>query len=359
MPPALKDFLDVKRERFDCAELPATLVPAPATWFQQLYRYLELSVAAVWRVRGVSWPHLDVLYFAMCGAVTALAYGLMRLCAGPVIAIGGACLLASSPLNLILLSNIRDYFKAPFQMALILVMGCLVLYGTSRRRVLGLACLGGAVLGIGIGFRPDVLLGAAPMTFALLVCLPLAWRGTLLLRFSAVALFVATTMVTGAPILMAYGEGGNTPHVMFLGFADPFTEALGIRNPDYDVLPLYNDRNAELEVRSEVVRQRRGNGNLSMNTGDYDREMSAYFRRVVRALPADMIARSLAAVLKIFESPFDWEATQHSSTSPGCCNACATPACRYSRSCGRSPCRSSCWRWPASSPRRRASGCSG
>jgi hypothetical protein len=48
-----------------------------------------------------------------------------------------------------------------------------------------------------------------------------------------------------------------------------------------------------------------------MNTAAYDREMSAYFRRVVRALPADMIARSLAAVLKIFESPFDWEATQH------------------------------------------------
>lgn len=128
VPQALTDFLNVTRDDFDCGLLPAAMneqpltTPANANWY-----YLYAAAAATWKVTGVSWTALDVLVCLMSAAVAALLYGLFRLVAGRLVSATVALLLTLSPANLSHLLSLRDYSKAPFVLAAVLILAALVL----------------------------------------------------------------------------------------------------------------------------------------------------------------------------------------------------------------------------------------
>src|SRR5882672_10506233 len=61
-PRALVDFLQVRRNDFDCGLLPASTRSLPPTMAANAnWYYLYGTAAAVWRVTGVSWTALDIL----------------------------------------------------------------------------------------------------------------------------------------------------------------------------------------------------------------------------------------------------------------------------------------------------------
>ena len=127
-PLALTEFLNVQRNDFDCAQLPAAMTELPVTsaananWY-----YLYGTAAAVWKFTGVSWTALDRVGSAMSATGAVFLYGLFRLISGAGLAAAIALVLTLSPANLTHLLSLRDYSKAPFVLGGVLILGALVL----------------------------------------------------------------------------------------------------------------------------------------------------------------------------------------------------------------------------------------
>ncbi len=187
--PGLGDFLDQHVHVFDCSQLVSPLPVIGLNAFQRISRYLELSVAAVWRLRHVAWDDLDGLYAVFGATVGGVLYGLFRLAAGPLLSALGTALVLGSPMHLGNLPHLRDYAKAPFLLAPILIMGWLAAGWTTRRRTPWLALLAGVVLGVGLGFRNDLLIAIFPVLVVLVALVP--GDHSLRLRLGTVVLFVA------------------------------------------------------------------------------------------------------------------------------------------------------------------------
>src|SRR5262249_54057178 len=153
-----------------------------------------------WRVVGLSWSRLAVLGGLLLAAVVTLSYGLARVVLTPVWSLAVAVPLLWSPLGLSILPQYRDYAKAPFILAMILLMARLVT-GTGRvGTVLGLAALGGGVAGIGLGFRNDVLITIVPFGIVLLALGRVTSSREWLVRVGAAGLFAVTFVVVARPV---------------------------------------------------------------------------------------------------------------------------------------------------------------
>ena len=121
------------------------------------WRYLLHTVGFAWRVLGVSWSGLGPFFGTMFGVTFATLYAIFRLATGPLVALGCTVGLRFSILQLKYLPHLRDYAKAPFTLVLIVLLGALVLGQLSWKRTLLIAAAYGAVLGVGYGFRADLL----------------------------------------------------------------------------------------------------------------------------------------------------------------------------------------------------------
>jgi len=145
-------------DRFDVASLPAEVAVLPWDNFQLRQRYLIYAVGVTWRLFGVSWSALTPLYALMYGVSAALLYGIFRLGAARAIAAALTLLLVFSPIQLDNLVRLRDYSKAPFILAAILLLGYMLRHRLTPRRLAAIALLFGVVTGIGSGFRMDVVM---------------------------------------------------------------------------------------------------------------------------------------------------------------------------------------------------------
>jgi len=135
-PPAVQAFLLQRTDRFSCTDLPADLHVGTEGLYQGPWRYLMTAVAVAWMVLGISWSGLAPLFGVLYGATTVLAYALFRLVAGRVASLGCAAAVCLSRLQIANLPNLRDYAKAPFRLALMLILASLVVPPWRGRYVL-------------------------------------------------------------------------------------------------------------------------------------------------------------------------------------------------------------------------------
>ena len=77
-----------------------------------------------------------------------------------------------SSLQLANLPNLRDYAKAPFTLALVMILIAMVVRPMAPAHVLLLSLAYGLVLGIGYGFRTDLLVDIPPFLIAVALFLP-------------------------------------------------------------------------------------------------------------------------------------------------------------------------------------------
>ena len=241
-PAALGRFLARQQDAFDCRELPADLRVGREALVTEAWTYLQYTVGWAWRLLGISWSGMGPLFGLFFGTSTLIAYGILRLGMGRTLAALCAAGFATSSLHLINLPHLRDYSKAPFTLALVLILGVLVTTPVKRGVVLALAAAYGAVLGLGYGFRTDLLINLPVIVIALFAFVPGRLRDHLILKGLATAAFLAAFVVVSWPITSAvYAKGGCQWHVALLGLQSPFDEHLRMAPAPYDFGYRYED----------------------------------------------------------------------------------------------------------------------
>ena len=304
--PALTAFLTTRADRFDCAALPPNIGTTKRGMFYS-WVYLMMTVALTWKMIGVSWSGLMLLLAALFGLVVVLVYGLFRLAADRTVAIASALMLSVSTLHLANLPNLRDYAKAPFVLALILLLGWLVTGPARARRVLAISGIYGVVLGVGYGFRTDLLINIPPILIALFGFLPGGLLANLRLKLAAAVLSLLAFGVTAWPVVRYVAtEGGCQWHVMFLGLMTPFDTELGIVPASYDWGHNYADTYVWASLGGFPRRGSDGAIGPSYCGPEYDAVTARYVFNLARTFPADFVTRAYASVLRVSNLPLDW-----------------------------------------------------
>jgi hypothetical protein len=307
--PKLREFLDTidesraglppRVDTFSRVDLPAYIPQVPFTTLHDRELYLIHVVAFFWRLFGVSWSALTPLFGLLFGTSVVLAYGLFRLGMNRVMAALCALMFMTSPIHLEYLPVLRDYSKAPFILAALCVTGYIASRSLDRRALWGWSALCGAVIGIGAGFRIDVLICVVPSVLVVSFLLP---RGSILTRAVAVACLIAALLVTSWPILSRLGSGGNKCHPALMGFMAPFSERLGVGGTSYELGHKYLDAEVLPIVNAFA---RRGNPGLDCfliyGTAAYEQAADQYTAQFIKTFPADVVTRAAAAVLRILD----------------------------------------------------------
>ncbi|MSP93555.1 MAG: hypothetical protein EXR79_17480 [Myxococcales bacterium] len=304
-PAALTEFLHVRRNDFDCALLSSVGAEQPLTsaananWY-----YMYAAAAAVWRVAGVSWTALDWLVAAMSGVGAVMLYGLFRLIAGAGVAASVALVLTLSPANLTKLLSLRDYSKAPFVLAAVLVLAALVLRPLSRRATLALAAVYGVVVGVGYGFRPDLAVMVPFGAVVVLVFLPGTFRLNAGRNALAAALLLVAFFASAWPVISALNLGGCQYHFSLLGLTEPLTNELRLTPPVYRLGEHMTDAFADLKTGDYAARVL-GAPVPALCTAEYDTASGALYFDLARTFPADLAVRAYASVLMILRVGLD------------------------------------------------------
>ena len=310
--PAVAAFLQKKIDRISCQELPAGSGMRPPNFTQALYRYMTLSVGMIWRLFGLSWTNLGFLLGLLHGLSAVAVYGVFRLAVSRVPAAAGALIMTVSPLELRFLPQLRDYAKTPFILTLILILGLLVVRPFSRRRVLVLAAAYGAVMGVGFGFRNDLLINMLPFIVTVALFLPVPIRSHLRLKLAALALSGACFVICAWPIIAAYRTGSNTTHVALLGLMSAFDARLGVTGSVYGWGAFYDDGLVMKTVGSYAERMH--HHPVVELSREYERAAGEYLLFVARHWPADLMIRGYASILRVLELPFQMRS--HTTAAP-------------------------------------------
>src|SRR5262249_36111884 len=205
------------------------------------------ATALVWRITGVSWTALDGLVALLAGLTSAALFALFRLVSGRVLSFAGAALLTMSPANLSSLLSLRDYSKAPFVLTALWIIALLLMRERSNRATYGLATALGAMIGLGYGFRNDLLVMSvfAPAVIVLLLPGRLDWRRNL----TAAAITIVVFLIVGAPPL--YGmrsAGGCQYHYALLGRTAPLVNEAAVDPAFYSFGDHTTDTFVDLKV---------------------------------------------------------------------------------------------------------------
>ena len=147
--PGLRDFLDFRAQQFDSALLSGFRDTKPLHPFQEYHRYLIYSTACAWRIFGIHWDAVKMLILFYFFLAAAAVYGISRLCMNPLNSLLVTLAFVYAQPVLWTLPILRDFVKAPFVLALILLLGITVRYRLTTIRYL-------LVIIASIGTRPGV-----------------------------------------------------------------------------------------------------------------------------------------------------------------------------------------------------------
>ena len=304
--PALARFLERASDEVPCAELQS-VATRPLTGMQRAFRYLMMTVGGTWRLQGrVAWSELLPLYGVLYGVTIALAFAIFRQAMGRTLASIAAIALITSTLHLNNLPHLRDYAKAPFVLALVLIALRLVLKPGTMRRTLLWAVAAGLVTGIGIGFRNDLLVAIPAIIGVLAVFLPGDIRQQLGMRAAAAALYLVTIYAAMWPMSSIYttGGGSSTQHLVLLGLTPAFSASLGVDNSRlYELGFEYRDELALAVIDNYSDRRLGEHRFLEMYGADYDRAATRVLIDFAKEFPADLLARVYASAVRMTELP--------------------------------------------------------
>jgi hypothetical protein len=298
-PPGLFEFLQLRRASFSCAELGG-VVTEPVSWNGTWY-YLYGTTALVWRVLGMSWTALDALAAAFGAVMLAACYGLFRLVAQTLVAVAAAVVIMIAPANVAQVVMLRDFSKAPFVLLSVWLLAWLVMRPMSARATVGMAALFGAVVGIGYGFRSDLIVMVPFGIVTLLLFLPGPWRASW--RRNAIAATVAllTFVVAGLPPLRGQQTGGCQFHYALLGRTAPLIHNLGLQSPLYGFGDHFLDTFVDLKV-GDYGQRMMATPAPNLCAPEYDAVSSQLFVEYATTFPADLMANGYGSVITILRA---------------------------------------------------------
>jgi hypothetical protein len=303
--PAVRTFLQQQTDTFSCDQLPPDVHVGTEGLYQGPWRYLLTTVGLAWKLLGISWSGLGPLLGVYYAATTVLVYAMSRLLARPLASAAAAVAFMVSPLQLANLPQLRDYMKAPFSVALVLVLVALVIKERRDRAVLLYALAFGVTLGIGYGFRGDLLIDFPPFIATILLFLPGRLGSRIAVKAGAIVLAFAGFLMAAWPIVTTVAaKGACQSHIFLLGLTTPFNESLRVTGGDYSWGHLYNDEYLWAKVADHAQRTRPDLGYLEYCAPPYDVAGVDLARRIVTTFPADMVTRTYASALQVLDTPF-------------------------------------------------------
>lgn len=323
--PGMDSFLNLQTDCFDCNAIPEGVrilphdtrgmtfdeidayhpqpqFPGFLAW-QHYHLYLVLAVTFCWWALGaVCWSALTPLCGMLYGASTAAAYGLFRLGMRRPLAVLFAVLLMISPLHLQMAPHVRDYAKAPFILSALFIMGYLIKFPVRGRNLLALTAAGGALAGLGIGFRTDLAVCVPAFLVVALVFLPGRLRATWAWRIAAAGMFTAAFCFSGYPILVeVFKESGHFAHVTLLGFLRYCDDRLGVGAAMYHLGDPYTDFYMANVVQSYMHRTHGVMPPTHVMMPEYHAATQQYLLAYLKVFPADVVFRAYASVLRILD----------------------------------------------------------
>jgi len=305
--PPVADFVQQRTDAFDCSRLP----PAhdfqhrpPEVVYQYAWFYLMWMVGLFWKVFGVSWSGLVPLFASLFALVVLLAYLTFRLTVPPWAALPAAAPLIFSTLHLQNLPHLRDYAKAPLVLTLFLIMFLIVKRATTPARLVAMSALYGLVLGVGYGFRTDLLANILPFIVAVIAFVPGFRVKDLAVKAGALVLAAAIFVSVSWPVIWYIRkQGGCQWHVMLLGLEYNYNDNLGVTPSYYQWITRYSDEYLLMSVNSYLVRVE-GAKPVPFCTPAYDAASGRYLARIASTFPADFLTRAYASILRVTDLPF-------------------------------------------------------
>lgn len=295
--PQMASFLGLKQQSLDCAHAVPDGIETELKPFQSAHRYLLLTVGQAWKLFGVDWRVIDRLAIGLYALSCALAFLLLRIFLPPVWSLAGAWLYATAGTHLRFLDYLRDYAKVPFVLAILWGLAWLLHKRRPLAQVLTVALLMGCTLGLGLGFRMDLLIFLPFAAGMLLLFYPAPLREAWRERGLAVAVLVLAAYVCAYPVLTAMAEGSNAAHVILLGLSQEFSSALGLVSLDYQLAPHYNDAYQLMQV--EALAALRGQQtHLVLANSRYEFFSTQLLTEYLLHFPADLGLRVGAAIVR-------------------------------------------------------------
>lgn len=293
--PVLSQFLRREIQHIAPEDIPSTLQTcAPRVNWEYRHRYLLYTVGMLWRIFGISWHIVTVFRIFLYCLTMVLIFFLLRLGMGPFISAFCVVLLILHQDILMYIYNVRDFSKGPFILLAMLIIGRLVKYPVKRVTLGGTALLLGIIIGIGIGFRADVLVCLFPASLAVLFCRTTTERMSIRTRLAALCLLAASFIIPASWIMGVYGGGSLFAHDILMGFATKCDDLLGINRASYEKLYVNND----FFIASTAEEYNERVYTMSMDSSFIIDERPFLFN-IIRTFPGDVITKGYASVLWI------------------------------------------------------------
>lgn len=240
--PHLRAFLDFNEQTFASENIPQQFRKIDWDTYQQYHRYLLYSVGWVWWLFGVSW---DVLrWFLVCLFILTvlIVYAIARVYLPAIFALVVGFFFSISQIPVIILPILRDFARAPFILAVLLILFCLVETKRTTFRFIVLCFLSGLTCGIGIGFRRDLLMFLLLSVFILLLLPKTENVPKIHIRFAGILIVLITFLIVSYPILQSFHKFGTLGwHDTLMGFGTDHDDLAGLKRTNYERISKYDD----------------------------------------------------------------------------------------------------------------------
>ncbi len=298
--PGLRSFLNIETQAFSLDEnVPLHLAPLQA--YDYYHRYLVLTTGLTWRIFGVTWNVMRAYTIGLLVLSALAVFFLNRLLLNPWLSFLGALLFSFAPFVLLDLHCTRDFAKIPFFLWTFYTFGLAIKYRPKGWKGLLLAISSGMLIGIGLGFRRDLMV-AVPAAFLLFLWMPrtafLSWR-----RILAPIAFSFTFLLFSAPILLSFWQYGTLGHHdTLMGFSTYNDRELNMQPGSYEKIYRLNDLFVSFSAFDYRERARLiENPRCTMAT-PREPPKKAYLMETVFSFPADVLARAYTATLRVLQN---------------------------------------------------------
>jgi len=321
-------FLRIDRAELSCASFPRNVVATSvfdgfdfSNVDQPLY--LTLSYGMLWRWFGPNWWLNHYLVATLVAVSFLLLYLSAQRFAPPLLAAGAILLFLSSPVFIRNVLSPRDALKFPFVVG---ITALLVGYATAPRRRLPFVAFAaglGLLIGVGSGFRSDLMLFLLPGAFIIAVLGHLRIDAAKISRTRQAVTNVAVRGAAVAAFLVAFAAGAWLPllndyylneHNRNVPYHALAAGMYGITN--YDLVQSHDSWNGMYMFRNlynndmgigvrvlEYAARRYGDDTVKFGQERYWTYAKRYYLDVASRIPADMISGAVGAFINLMTVP--------------------------------------------------------
>ena len=304
------------------AELPALSGPSaaktvPLNYFHGMHPYLIYAVGLCWRFFGLSWVALRPLYGLLFAFTAVGAYATLRNGMGRTLSILFVSVFMTSPANLTMFASLRDYSKAPFILFTLALLLFVLTQRLTVRALCAAACVTGACIGVGLGFRHDLLICMFPAALTVGFLVHTETRWAIKARSLAISFLILGFVLPAAPVLYSTtAKGDSTSHHIIGGFAPLSDNLLRIESPDYRILQLFNDSYIAATITSYGHRVLGAEHEIDYCGPEYNEYGMKLATRILLDFPADIVTRSYASARQILTNGLSEDFPPAFSTHP-------------------------------------------